>query len=97
MPNQKFFAESPEAVGIDPDKLEALFERAEKEVREGLLPSCQIALARDGRIAGMRSFGTVRHEGVEAIATRDTLYCIFSSTKEVTTAAAWLLIQEGKL
>ncbi|MCH8132075.1 MAG: beta-lactamase family protein [Myxococcales bacterium] len=97
MPVQKFFAESPEAVGIDPDKLEALFERAEKEVREGLLPSCQIALARDGRIAGMRSFGTVRHEGVEAIATRDTLYCIFSSTKAITSAAAWLLIQEGKL
>ena len=97
MPHQKFFAESPEAVGIDSDKLEALFERAEKEVREGLLPSCQIALARDGRIAGMRSFGTVRHEGVEAIATHETLYCIFSSTKAITSAAAWLLIQEGKL
>ncbi len=97
MPHQKFFAESPEAVGIDSDKLEALFERAEKEVREGLLPSCQIALARDGRIAGMRSFGTVRHAGVEAIATHETLYCIFSSTKAITSSAAWLLIQEGKL
>ena len=45
----------------------------------------------------MRSFGKVRHEGREAPATNDTLYCIFSATKAITSAAAWLLIQEGKL
>ena len=30
-------------------------------------------------------------------ATDQTLYCVFSSTKAITSAAAWLLIQEGKL
>ena len=97
MPKQRFFADSPESVGIDPSKLEAVFERAEKEVAEGLLPSSQIAIARNGRIVGMRTVGTVTHEGREALATNDTLYCIFSSTKAITSAAAWLLIQEGKL
>ncbi len=97
MPNQRFFAESPESVGIDSSKLEALFERAEKEVAEGLLPSSQIAIARNGKIAGMRTVGTVRHQGREALATNETLYCIFSSTKAITSAAAWLLIQEGVL
>ncbi len=38
MLNPHFFADSPESVGIDSSKLEALFERAEKEVNEGLLP-----------------------------------------------------------
>ncbi len=97
MPKQRFFADSPESVGIDSSKLEAVFERAEKEVAEGLLPSPQIAIARNGRIAGMRTVGTVTHQGRESLATNDTLYCIFSSTKAITSAAAWLLIQEGKL
>ncbi|MEE2673613.1 MAG: serine hydrolase domain-containing protein [Myxococcota bacterium] len=97
MPNKGFLADTPESVGIDSGKLEALFERAEKEVAEGLLPSAQIAIARNGKIAGMRTVGSVRYHGREALATNDTLYCIFSSTKAITSAAAWLLIQEGKL
>ncbi|MEO2169004.1 MAG: serine hydrolase domain-containing protein [bacterium] len=90
-------ADSPEIVGINPQKLEDVFARAEKEVREGILPSAQIAIARNGKIAGMRTFGRVTHEGREAEATNETLYCVFSSTKAITSAAAWMLIEEGKL
>jgi len=97
MPAQSAFAESPESIGIDSSKLEDLFTRAEKEVREGILPSAQIAVARNGKIAGMRTFGRVTHEGREARATNETLYCVFSSTKAITSAAAWMLIEEGKL
>jgi CubicO group peptidase (beta-lactamase class C family) len=88
MPDRALFADSPESVGVDPERLEALFARVGKEVREGLLPSAQVAVARRGRIAGMRTFGA---------ATDDTLYVVFSATKAITSAAAWLLIQEGKL
>jgi len=90
-------AKSPESVGIDPEKLEALFERAGREVREGHLPSAQVAIARNGKLAGMRSFGQVTHEGRPAPASNETLYVIYSCTKGITSAAAWLLIQEGKL
>jgi CubicO group peptidase (beta-lactamase class C family) len=90
-------ADSPESAGVDPEKLEALFVRAEREVAEGLLPSVQIAVARRGRVAGMRSFGRVTRQGEPGATTDDTLYCVFSCTKAVTSAAAWLLIQEGKL
>ncbi len=97
MPDQRFFAATPADVGIDTDKLAALFERAEQEVREGLLPSAQVAIARRGKIAAMRTFGRVTHEGQPAPATNDTLYVVFSATKAIMSAAAWLLIQEGKL
>lgn len=102
MPDSHFFAESPESVGIDSEKLEAVFERAEKEVREGILPSSQIAVARGGKIAGMRTVGRVTRQpepgrNVEGPATDETLYAVFSCTKGFTSAAAWLLIQEGKL
>jgi CubicO group peptidase (beta-lactamase class C family) len=92
-----FFAARPQDVGIDPDKLEALFERAEREVHEGVLPAVQIAVARRGKLAGMRTFGRVKHHGRDAKATDETLFCVFSCTKAITSAAAWLLMQEGKL
>jgi len=88
VPDRSRFAESPESVGVDSERLEALFARVGKEVAEGLLPSAQAAVARNGRIVGMRTFGA---------ATDDTLYVVFSATKAITSAAAWLLIQEGKL
>ena len=97
MVDARFFAAAPEEVGVDPKKLDAVFERAEQEVRGGLLPSAQIAIGRHGKIAGMRTFGCVTHEGRGALASNDTLYVVFSATKAITSAAAWLLIQEGKL
>jgi CubicO group peptidase (beta-lactamase class C family) len=97
MPDAHFFADSPASVGIDPEKLERLFARAEREVRDGLLPSVQVAVARRGKIAAMRTFGTVTHDGRPAAATNETLYVIFSATKAITSAAAWLLVEEGRL
>ena len=97
MPSPQHFAESPESLGVDPERLEALFQRAQREVDEGLLPSCQVAVARKGKIAGMRTFGRVIHRGREAAATNETLYVIFSCTKAIVSSAVWLLLQDGKL
>ncbi len=97
MPAAHFFADSPAELGIDPERLDAVFARAEREVRDGLLPSVQVAVARHGKIAGMRTFGRVTHGGRAAPATNETLYVVFSATKAITSAAAWLLVEEGKL
>jgi CubicO group peptidase (beta-lactamase class C family) len=80
--------DAPESLGIDPEKLEKLYERAQREVREGVLPGCQLAVARHGRLAALRSFGA---------ADDASLFVIFSCSKAITSAAAWLLIEEGKL
>ena len=97
MIDHNLLASSPESVGVDSAALEALFTRAEKEVLSGTLPSIQIAIARRGKIAGMRTYGRATFSGEEKDAANDSLYCIFSCTKAITSAAAWLLIQEGKL
>ncbi|MYE13936.1 MAG: beta-lactamase family protein [Gammaproteobacteria bacterium] len=78
----------PQAIGLAPERLDALRERARQEVDEGMLPSAQIAVARNGRLGLFETFGD---------ADNDTLYCIFSSTKAITSAAGWLVIQDGKL
>lgn len=88
MPDAKFFAESPEAVGLDAERVAALLARVRQEVEEGLLPSVQIAVAREGRLALFETIGE---------AAKDALYCVFSSTKALTSAAAWLLIESGDL
>lgn len=97
MPAAHFFAESPAEIGLDPQKVQALFDRAQREVNEGLLPACQVAIARNGKIGAMQTFGRVVQGGVEKPATNETFFVIMSATKAFTSAAAWLLIQEGKL
>lgn len=97
MPASHFFAERPDQIGLNPDKVQALFDRAEREVREGLLPACQLAIARNGKIAAMRTIGRAIQGGVEKPASDETLFDIMSCTKAITSAAAWILMQEGKL
>jgi CubicO group peptidase (beta-lactamase class C family) len=97
MPEQHFFAERPADVGLNPDKVQALFDRAEREIKEGLLPACQIAIARNGKIGAMQTFGHAVRGGVEKPATDATIFVTMSATKAITSAALWILIQEGKL
>jgi CubicO group peptidase (beta-lactamase class C family) len=97
MPSHELFADSPRAIGLDPQKVDALFERAAREVNDGLLPSCQIAIARNGKVGAMRTFGHAVQGDDDRPTTNDTLYTIFSCTKAIMSAAAWLLIGEGKL
>lgn len=88
MPHTDRLAPSPESLGIDAGKLEKLYARARRDVDEGVLPSCQLAVARHGRIAALRTFGA---------ATDDSLYVVFSCSKAITSATAWQLLEEGKL
>jgi len=97
LPATNLIAENPRQVGLDPAKVEELFKRAEREVIEGLLPSCQLAIARNGRIGAMRSFGRAVQGGKDQPVTNDTLYCVFSCTKAVIAAAIWILMGEGRL
>ncbi|HLW70154.1 MAG TPA: serine hydrolase domain-containing protein [Candidatus Binataceae bacterium] len=97
MPSKNFFAEDPRAVGLDPAKIDLLLQRAEREVAEGLLPSCQIAIARNGKIAAMKSFGHAVQGGADRPVTDDTLFFVFSCTKAIISAAIWILIGDDKL
>jgi CubicO group peptidase (beta-lactamase class C family) len=90
-------ASKPEDVGIDPERLEAVFARAQRDIDDGTLPSAQVAVARQGRLAGMRTFGSAVQGGDERPATDETLYCFYSATKAVVGVAVWLLFEDGLL
>jgi CubicO group peptidase (beta-lactamase class C family) len=87
-PVTTFPVEKPEVLGIVPERVDALLTRIRREIDEGVLPSCQLALARDGRLAVFETLGQ---------ATPETRYVIFSCTKAIVAGAAWLLIGAGEL
>ena len=71
---------------IDSSAVQAVLERARREVDAGLLPSCQIALAIEGELEVFESFGD---------ATDDTRYVVYSATKAFVAGAMWALIGDG--
>jgi CubicO group peptidase (beta-lactamase class C family) len=78
----------PEEHGCDPEGVTELLGLAERQVSEGPLPSCQVAVARHGRLIAFASFGP---------ATDATRYLIYSASKPITASALWLLIGEQSL
>lgn len=87
MIDAELFGDAEEA-GLFPEKVDQLLSRVQREVDEGLLNSTQVALAKDGKLLLLANFGEARD---------DSLFCVFSATKGITSAAAWILMQEGKL
>ena len=76
------------AAGVDAERLRALLDRPQREVDQQILPSCQVALARDGRLVAFESYGA---------ASNDTRFVIFSCTKTFVASVIWMLLGEGKL
>jgi CubicO group peptidase (beta-lactamase class C family) len=72
---------------IDTAGVAALVARSRRDVDDSVLPSCQIALARDGELIVNETFG----------APPDARYVTFSVTKAFTASIAWLLIGDGML
>jgi CubicO group peptidase (beta-lactamase class C family) len=71
---------------LDRTAVDALLERARRDIDTGLLPSCQVALALDGEVLVHEALGD---------ATPDTRYTIFSATKPFVASMIWQLLGEG--
>jgi CubicO group peptidase (beta-lactamase class C family) len=74
--------------GIDPERCADLVAGARREIDDGPLPSCQLAIARHGCLLVFKT--------IDAGAPMSR-YVTFSVTKALVAAAAWLLIGDGLL
>ncbi|SME97672.1 serine hydrolase [Streptomyces sp. Amel2xC10] len=86
----------PIEVGLDAKALDRLDQHVAHLVDEGRLPGFLLAVSRGGRVAHLTTHGhrdIARGLPVEA----DTLYRIYSMTKPVTSVAALILMEEGRL
>jgi CubicO group peptidase (beta-lactamase class C family) len=76
----------PQSVGIDPVRLDILLQRARHEVLGGRLPSCQVALARSGRLVAFETVGD---------ATPETRYVLQSAGRPLLAVTAWKALGDG--
>jgi len=73
---------------IDDNAVKGLLERCRRDVDEGTLPSCQVALGFEGSIVAEEAYGD---------ATTETRYAVFSASKPVVTGVVWQLIASGSV
>ncbi|OPG06611.1 serine hydrolase [Streptomyces sp. GKU 895] len=86
----------PDEVGLDVKALDRLDQHVAHYVDEGRLPGFLVAVARGGRVAHLTTHGR-RDLAAGLPVTSDTLWRLYSMTKPVTSVAALLLLEEGKL
>ena len=87
---------TPAGVGLDDGRLQRLYELIERHIAEDRYPGAQIAIARHGRLAAFRSFGSARVDPSVA-ATDATLWLLYSQSKMIVSAAIWQLVDDGAL
>lgn len=73
-------------MGVFAGQLDALLDRARRDVDDGILPSCQVALGLSGEVVAFEVFGDAR---------RETRYSVFSCTKPIVSSAVWALAGDG--
>ena len=73
---------------LDRSAVDNLLTRAPREVDDGLLPSCQLALALEGEIVVSETYGD---------ATPATCYGVYSTTKALVAGAVWAVMGDGLL
>jgi len=85
----------PASLGLDPKQLERLGEIITRHLTDGRYPGAQIAVARRGKLALVRTFGEARIDPERVMARDDTLWLLYSNTKVITTCALWVLSERG--
>lgn len=77
-------------------KLERITEFFDKEIATGKLPGAVVLIQQHGKPVYLKCFG-VRDVGTASSMTPDTIFAIHSMTKPITSVAAMMLIDAGKL
>src|SRR5947207_6438322 len=90
------WAESQEQVGLSSARLERLSSVIHADVGRRLIPGAVLAIARGGRLAYGEAFGW-RDREADAPMSADAIFRVASMTKPVTSVAAMMMAEEGRL
>ena len=77
----------PEAVGLDPKKLEVVDDKMEALIEENRLTGGTVVIARKGKVAHFETYG-LRNREEKLPVEKDTIFRIYSMTKPITAVAA---------
>jgi CubicO group peptidase (beta-lactamase class C family) len=82
---------------LDAAALARLDELINRHIAEGRYPGAQIAIARHGTLALVKTYGDARLDPQRQPARDETLWLLYSNTKVLTACAVWLLAERGAL
>ncbi len=89
-------AERPEQVGLSSERLDRITATITADVERGAIPGAVLAIARAGRIGYAEAIG-YRDKEAGAKMQLDSIFRIASMTKPLTSVAAMILAEEGRL
>ena len=95
-PNQPLPIIDPEKAGMAPEVLAKIDPAVEKLIETNRLAGGSIIVLRKGQIVYQKQFGFANRAEKKPVE-KDTLFRIYSMTKGITSAAAMMLYDEGKL
>ena len=84
----------PERLGMSTERMVRIDALMEREIREGRLAGAVCVLARHGKVAYCKAFGTQNLEWKTPMA-QDAVFRIYSMTKPVTSVGLMMLYEEG--
>lgn len=87
---------SAKRLGFDRDRLDRIAPVMQSHVDDGRFSGAVMVIARDGKVVYRESVGYADIEN-DVPMTEDAIFRIFSMTKAITTTAAMILMEEGKL
>jgi CubicO group peptidase (beta-lactamase class C family) len=88
---------TPSRLNLDPQSLARLDTIVAGHVADGRYPGAQLAVARHGTLALIRTIGEARLDPTHVPAADDTLWLLYSNTKVITACAVWILVERGAL
>ena len=86
----------PEEVGLSSERLNRAFAAVKVDVDKGALPGAVLLVARHGKVVMFDAVGTL-DPATKAPMTKDAIFRIYSMSKPITSVAAMMLFEEGKI
>ena len=86
----------PEQVGLSSERLARITARLRDDVEKGTIPGAVLLVARQGKVALFETVGA-RDPQTKAPMTKDAIFRIYSMSKPITSVAAMVLLEDGKV
>ena len=89
-------ANHPEEVGFSSERLKRLTDAFQADVDKGAIPGAVVLVARNGKVAYLEALGFQNREKKTPMGA-DAIFRIASMSKEITSVAIMMLVEEGKI
>ncbi|MFN7120289.1 MAG: serine hydrolase domain-containing protein [Saprospiraceae bacterium] len=86
---------TPEMVGFSSQRLQRIDTAVNDFIKNDIMPGAVVLVARQGKIVHLKAYG-MRDREAKLPMTENTMFRIASMSKTITTAAALMLLEEGK-